>query len=83
MVTELGAQTTLQDGLDHLRQEPALPGQAQIAGINLGHHVIEQARLDQSLTTCRAETGCGVDVPNGDSDCCCSSVIVMCIPPVP
>jgi len=46
MVTELGAQATLEDGLDHLRQESTLPGQPQIAGINLGHHVIQQARLD-------------------------------------
>lgn len=49
MIGQLGSQTTLQHRLDHLRQKPALTGQLQLTRIDLGQHVIKNARGLQRL----------------------------------
>jgi hypothetical protein len=49
MPGQLRGQPSLEDCFDHLREEPALPGQPQLAGIRPGHHVIEQTRLDHLI----------------------------------
>ncbi|BBX01930.1 hypothetical protein MMOR_28660 [Mycolicibacterium moriokaense] len=36
MVSELSGQPALQNGFDHLGQKPALTGQLQLTGIDLG-----------------------------------------------
>ena len=46
MLGQLGLQPTLQDRLDHLRQEPALPGQRKPALIDALEDMVEQPGLD-------------------------------------
>ncbi|GFG54799.1 hypothetical protein MAGR_62400 [Mycolicibacterium agri] len=40
MVAQLGGQSALQNGFDHLRQKAALAGQLQLACVDLGQHVV-------------------------------------------
>ena len=47
MLGQLGRQAPLEHRLDHLGQKPALAGQLQVAGVNLGHQLIEQAGINQ------------------------------------
>jgi hypothetical protein len=46
VLSQLSRQATLQDSLDHLRQEPARPSQRQPDPVHPIHQVIEQARID-------------------------------------
>ena len=43
---QLGGQAALQHRLDHLRQEPALPGQRQLAGVDPVHQLVEQPGIE-------------------------------------
>ena len=47
MLGQFGGQAPLEHRLDHLGQEPALAGQLQVAGVNLGHQLVEQAGINQ------------------------------------
>ena len=49
MIGQLDPQTRLQRASQHLREEPALPGQPQLTGVDLGHHLVEQAGLDHRI----------------------------------
>jgi hypothetical protein len=49
MISQLRSQAPLEHRLDHLRQEPALAGQLQITGVDLGHQLVEQAGVNQLL----------------------------------
>ena len=43
---QLGGQTALEHRLDHLREEPALPGQRELAGVDPVHQLVEQPRIE-------------------------------------
>lgn len=46
---QLGAQPTLENGLDHFRDETAIPGQLQVAVVDPAHQVVQQAGVQHVL----------------------------------
>jgi hypothetical protein len=43
---QLGGQAALEHRFDHLREEPALPGQGQLAGVDPVHQLVEQPGVE-------------------------------------